>query len=118
MPLVVFPQGCQYRNRVIHALEARGRSWRITYTCPNFSGIQAAVSAGLGVSILPGSGLLSDHLVLTGKHGFPAIQDTELALVMAPDASRATRHLAELLAAFCVDRAASRTHPMPRARSS
>jgi DNA-binding transcriptional LysR family regulator len=109
MPLAVFPQGCQYRNRAIHALESRSCSWRITYTCPNFSGIQAAVSAGLGVSILPESGLRSDHLVLTAKNGFPAIPDTELALVLAPDASGATRRLAELLTAFCAELAEART---------
>lgn len=109
MPLAVFPQGCQYRNRAIHALESRGRDWRITYTCPNFSGIQAAVSAGLGVSILPESGLQSDHLVLTGKNRFPAIPDTELALILAPQASGATRRLAELLTEFCVALAQSRT---------
>lgn len=101
MPLAVFPQGCQYRNRAIHALESRGRDWRITYTCPNFSGIQAAVSAGLGLSILPESGLQSDHLVLTGRNRFPPIPDTELALIAAPQASRATRRLAELLTEFC-----------------
>lgn len=109
MPLAVFPQGCQYRNRAIHALESRGRDWRIAYTCPNFSGIQAAVSAGLGVSILPESGLQSDHLVLTGKNRFPAIPDTELALILAPQASGATRRLAELLTEFCVALAQSRT---------
>jgi DNA-binding transcriptional LysR family regulator len=114
MPLAVFPQGCQYRNRAIHALESRGRAWRISYTCPNFAGIQAAVSAGLGVSILPESGLLADHRILTRKNGFPAIPDTELALVVARDTSRATRHLAELLMSFCAEWAAAPPKRRPR----
>jgi DNA-binding transcriptional LysR family regulator len=101
VPLAVFPQGCLYRNRAIHALEAAGRAWHIAYTSPNFAGIQAAVSAGLGVSILPDTAVLADHRVLRSKDGFPAISDTELALVAAPDASPATRRLAELLADFC-----------------
>jgi DNA-binding transcriptional LysR family regulator len=101
VPLAVFPQGCLYRNRAIHALEAAGRAWHIAYTSPNFSGIQAAVSAGLGVSILPDVSLLADHRALTRKDGFPAIPNTELALVAAPDASPATRRLADLLADFC-----------------
>jgi DNA-binding transcriptional LysR family regulator len=99
--LAVFPQGCLYRNRAIHALEAAGRAWHIAYTSPNFAGIQAAVSAGLGVSILPDVSLLADHRVLQRKDGFPAIPNTELALVAAPDASPATRRLAEVLADFC-----------------
>jgi DNA-binding transcriptional LysR family regulator len=101
IPLAVFPQGCLYRNRAIHALEAAGRGWHIAYTSPNFSGIQAAVSAGLGVSILPEASLLADHRVLQRKDGFPAITNTELALIAAPDASPATRRLADLLADFC-----------------
>jgi DNA-binding transcriptional LysR family regulator len=119
MPLAVFPQGCQYRNRAIHALESRERAWRISYTCPNFTGIQAAVSAGLGVSILPESGLLADHRILTRKDGFPTIPDTELALVVALDASRATRYLAELLMSFCAEWAAAppKLRPRPRRRS-
>jgi DNA-binding transcriptional LysR family regulator len=101
VPLAVFPQGCLYRNRAVHTLEAAGRAWHIAYTSPNFAGIQAAVSAGLGVSILPDAAVLADHRVLRSKDGFPAISDTELALVAAPDASPATRRLAELLADFC-----------------
>jgi DNA-binding transcriptional LysR family regulator len=101
VPLAVFPQGCLYRNRAIHALESAGRAWHIAYTSPNFAGIQAAVSAGLGVSILPETSLLADHRVLQRKDGFPAFPNTELALVAAPDASPATRRLADLLADFC-----------------
>ena len=101
MPLAVFPQGCLYRNRAIHAFEAAGRAWHIAYTSPNFAGIQAAVSAGLGVSILPDVAVHPGHRVLRAKDGFPAVTNTELALVAAPDASSATRRLADLLAAFC-----------------
>ena len=101
MPLVVFPQGCLYRNRAIHALESAGRAWHVTYTSPNFSGIQAAVSVGLGVSILPEVAILADHRVLRPKDGFPSVSNTELALQAAPTASPATRRLAELLAEFC-----------------
>jgi DNA-binding transcriptional LysR family regulator len=68
---------------------------------PNFAGIQATVSAGLGVSILPDVAILADHQILRVKDGFPFVGDTELALVAAPDASPATRRLADLLAEFC-----------------
>jgi DNA-binding transcriptional LysR family regulator len=58
---------------------------------PNFAGIQAAVSAGLGVSILSDVAILADHQILRVKDGFPSVGDTELALIAAPDASPATR---------------------------
>jgi DNA-binding transcriptional LysR family regulator len=101
VPLVVFPQGCLYRNRAIHALEAAGRAWYIAYSSPNFYGIQAAVSVGLGVSILPQAAILPEHRVLGAKEGFAKVPNTELALLAAPDASPATRRLADVLAHFC-----------------
>ena len=64
-------------------------------------GIQAAVSAGLGVSILPEVAILPDHRVLEPAEGFPSITNTEVALVAAVDASPATRRLADVLAEFC-----------------
>jgi DNA-binding transcriptional LysR family regulator len=101
VPLAVYEQGCLYRNRAIHTLEAAARTWHVAYTSPNLSGIQAAVSAGLGVSILPDVSILATHRVLGRKDGLPAIPPTELALVAAPDATPATRRLADLLADFC-----------------
>jgi DNA-binding transcriptional LysR family regulator len=101
LPLAVFEQGCLYRRRAIHLLEAAGRTWRVAYTSPNLAGIQAAVSVGLGVSILQEVAVLPDHRVLGPKEGFPKLTNTEVALVIRPDASPATRRLADLLAAFC-----------------
>jgi DNA-binding transcriptional LysR family regulator len=101
LPLVMNEQGCLYRARMIHALEAAGRAWHMAYTSPNLSGIQAAVSVGIGVSILPEVAILPEHRVLKRKDGFPAIGNTEVALVTAPNPSPATRRLAEILREFC-----------------
>ena len=101
VPLAVYEQGCLYRNRAIHALETAGRAWHIAYTSPNLSGIQAAVSAGLGVSILPDVAIVDAHRMLDRADGFPPIPDTELALVAAPGATPATRRLADRLTDFC-----------------
>jgi DNA-binding transcriptional LysR family regulator len=104
VPLAVFPQGCLYRNKAVHALEAAGRSWRIAYNSPNLSGIQAAVSAGLGISILPDAAILPGHKPLSEQDGFPPIESTEVALIVARGASPAVRCLADALMAFCGDR--------------
>jgi hypothetical protein len=53
------------------------------------------------VSILPDVAILADHRALRAEEGFPSVSNTELALVVAPDASPATRRLADLLADFC-----------------
>lgn len=101
LPLAVFEQGCIYRERAIHALEAANRTWRIAYTSPSILGIQAAVSAGLGVSLLPETALLPGHRSFGAKDRFPPVSDTEMALVTAQDPSPATCQLAEVLAEFC-----------------
>ena len=101
LPLVMADQGGLSRNRLIHASEAAGRAWHIAYTSHNLAGIQAAVSVGLGVSILPEIAILPEHRVLKTKDGFPTITNTEVALVAAADASPATRRLAEIIADFC-----------------
>ena len=101
LPLVMSDQGCLYRKRMIHATESAGRAWHIAYTSPNLAGIQAAVSAGLGVSILSEVAILPEHRVLKASEGFPTVTNTEMALVAAPDASPATRSLADALVDFC-----------------
>ncbi len=86
---------------MIHAAEAAGRARHMAYTSPSLVGIQAAVSVGVGVSILPDVAILLEHRVLKTKDGFPAISNTEVALVAAPSASPATLRLAEVPRDFC-----------------
>ena len=101
VPLIGFPSGCLYRAGAIHALESAGRTWHMAYTSSNLAGIQAAVGAGMGLSILSEMAIQSDHRVLTAREGFAPIDRTEVALVAAPDASPATLRLADRLAEFC-----------------
>ncbi|KGE00451.1 LysR family transcriptional regulator [Achromobacter sp. RTa] len=98
VPLVLFPQGCIYRKRVIYALESAGRPWHIAYHSPSLSGVQAAVAAGLGVSLLPAFARLDTHEVLDEETGFAPVPPTELAIVGNPRTlSAAEQHLVEAL---------------------
>ncbi|QDL95819.1 LysR family transcriptional regulator [Rhodopseudomonas palustris] len=101
VPLIFFPGGCLYRTRAIHAIETTGRRWHMAYTSSSLAGIQAAVAAGLGLSILSEISIQADHRKLTARDGFPPIDRTELALIAGPQASPATLRLAETLAEFC-----------------
>ncbi len=101
VPLIFFPSGCLYRTRAIHAIETTGRAWHMAYSSSSLSGIQAAVAAGLGLSILPDIAIQPEHRVLTEKDGFAPIDKTEVALVATPNANPATLRLAETLAAYC-----------------
>src|SRR5216683_2011012 len=101
VPLIGFPPGCLYRARAIHALESAGRAWHMAYASSGLAGIQAAVAAGLGLSILSEMAIQAEHRVLTAKDGFAPIDKTEVALMASPDASPATLRLADRLAEFC-----------------
>jgi DNA-binding transcriptional LysR family regulator len=101
VPLIGFPAGCLYRAGAVHALESAGRTWHMAYTSSSLAGIQAAVAAGMGLSILSEIAIQSDHRVLTARDGFKPIDRTEVALVASPDASPATLRLADRLAEFC-----------------
>jgi DNA-binding transcriptional LysR family regulator len=52
VPLVVAPQGCVYRHRILDTLDSHSIPWRIVYTGTSYGGICAAVTAGLGVTVL------------------------------------------------------------------
>jgi DNA-binding transcriptional LysR family regulator len=73
----------------------------MAYASSGLAGIQAAVAAGLGLSILSEMSIQADHRTLTAKDGFAPIDKTEVALMASPDASPATLRLADRLAEFC-----------------
>ena len=83
MPLVVSPHPCVYRKRALRALEEMGRPWRVTYTSTSLAGAQAAVRAGLGVTVLPAGMVPSGFKVLDKKEGLPTLPEAEIALMLA-----------------------------------
>lgn len=101
VPLIGFGSGCLYRAHAIHALERAGRNWHMAYTSSSLAGIQAAVAAGLGLSILSEMSIQAEHRVLTAKDGFAPIERSDVALVATPGASPATLRLADRLAEYC-----------------
>lgn len=87
LPLALFPRGCIYRQRATRALDKARRSWRVAFGSHSLTGIQAAVTSGLGVSVLPRSAVLSSHRVC---ETLPAVPPSELALVSGSERLTAT----------------------------
>lgn len=87
LPLVVSPHPCVYRKRALRALDEMGRSWRVAYTSTSLAGAQAAVRAGLGVTVLPAGMAPAGFKTLEGKTGLPLLPETEIALMTAPGLS-------------------------------
>lgn len=83
LPLVVSPSPCVYRARAVGALDGAGRPWRIAYTCGSLAGSQAAVRAGLGVTVLPRDMVPGDLAAIDDPDELPDLHDTEIALIAA-----------------------------------
>lgn len=102
LPLVVSPHPCVYRKRALAALDQCGRRWRIAYTSTSLAGAQAAVRAGLGVTVLPRDMVPPGLVTLGAEDGLPLLDDTEIALIEAPGtrstpARRLTEHIVHSL---------------------
>lgn len=95
LPLVVSPHPCVYRRRAMRALDAAGRAWRVAYTSTSLAGAQAAVRAGLGVTVLPKGMVPADFVVVEEGGGAPDLSDTEIALLRAAALPQAAERLAE-----------------------
>ncbi len=83
LPLVVSPHPCVYRKRATAALDRAGRSWRVAYTSTSLAGAQAAVRAGLGLTVLPKEMVPPDFYIIDVAEGAPDLSDTEIALMQA-----------------------------------
>jgi DNA-binding transcriptional LysR family regulator len=95
LPLIVSPNPCVYRKRATSALDEQQRLWRIAYTSPSLAGTQAAVLAGLGVTVLPRAMVRAGMTVLGESSGLPQLADTEIALLRAHGLSRSAERLGE-----------------------
>ncbi|WP_425888153.1 LysR substrate-binding domain-containing protein, partial [Aeromonas caviae] len=98
LPLVVFPSEGLYRRQMTDALDAEGIPWRIAYVSGSLASLQGAVSAGIGVSLLPARLLQPDQVVLAH---WPAVRSVELALHQGPGTSEPLARLGEALIALC-----------------
>jgi DNA-binding transcriptional LysR family regulator len=83
VPLALFPQGCVYRQRAIRGLDKAQRRWRVAFGSHSLTGIQAAVSSGLGITVLPTTAVLDEHREC---RDMPALPPTELALLTSSGA--------------------------------
>ncbi|WP_429189095.1 LysR family transcriptional regulator [Aeromonas veronii] len=98
LPLVVFPSEGLYRRQMTEALDALGRRWRIAYVSASLASLQGAVSAGIGVSLLPKRLMPADQLALTQ---WPKVAPVELALHAEGSGGEPLIRLSAALSALC-----------------
>jgi len=80
VPLVLSPQPCVYRASAIKALEESGRSWRLVFSSPSYTGAVAAVRAGMGITVIPHTMIPNDLQAVDGSL-LPKLADTHVSLL-------------------------------------
>lgn len=75
LPLIVFHEGCVYRRKLLATLSGLNLRWRFAYTSHSYHSVQEAISAGLGISILPDSQIAEDHQICDGTNTKLALPD-------------------------------------------
>lgn len=119
LPVIAFEPPCRFRAAGISALDAAGLAWRLSFSSPSLTGLWAAVTAGLGVTMRTRVGLPAGVRVLeAAEGGLPRLPRIVLSLhasEAAPTPAAASLinilrdKLRESLAPFMIDemRAAS-----------
>ena len=83
MPLALLPPGNIYREHAIEGLERMGRTWRIACVSESVAGLQAAVFAGMAVTVLGRSALVPGMREIGVSEYFPPLPAVDLLLYRA-----------------------------------
>jgi len=85
VPLIVHPEGCEYRKRMVECLNAAERAWYVSYQSPDLASLQEAVVNGMGVSALTRLTLDERMRILDADQGFPALRNITIGLYTADE---------------------------------
>lgn len=100
LPLALFSGTCCWRRWATAALDQARIDYRIAYTSSSLVGLQAAVKAGLAVTILSQSALPQELKQLPAETGLPDLPQTSLLLHKS---SQGNQDLIEALGAHFMD---------------
>jgi DNA-binding transcriptional LysR family regulator len=86
LPLALLPAPCVLREHAIESLRRAKRPCKVVFTGSSVPSVQAAVRAGLGVTILPRSSLLPGMKVLPKGRRYPDAGRLEVGVLSGPRA--------------------------------
>jgi DNA-binding transcriptional LysR family regulator len=99
VPLAMLPPGNIFRDHGLAALESIGRTWRLACISESIGGLQAAVFAGIAVSVVGKSSVLPGMRELGRSESFPTLPKVDLVLYRS---ARRPNPAAEAMAEFVV----------------
>ncbi len=85
IPLLASPVPCLIRHGMISKLDQIGKRWQIVGTSEVNVGLQAAVSAGFGITALPKSAIRASMRPVTPEWGLPPMPRSEVRLFENPE---------------------------------
>ena len=88
VPLISYQPPSLSRTLAISALEAAGRTWRITCTTREVNGVLAAVRAGIGIAVFPQSLIPADLVQVPSSFALPELGDIHFTLLDNPASPR------------------------------
>lgn len=101
IPLALLPEGNIYRDHAIESLERAHLRWRIACVSESVGGLQAAAFAGMAVTVLGRSALVSTMREIGTDQGLPPLPQVELLLYKSASAtSKAATALHDYLAHY------------------
>ncbi len=84
VPVIVYPTPSLSRKLALDALEDAGRTWRVTCTTKQISGVLAALRAGIGIAVMPSSLVPEDLKIITRRFDLPPVGDVDFTLIRNP----------------------------------
>jgi len=98
VPLILFPEGCAYRNCAVAALRDHQQPWHLSFVSPSFECLKSAAVEGMGITVLARA-LVAPPLRVV-RHGLrlPQLPTIELAYSFGRSNSRVVGELAHYLA--------------------
>lgn len=88
VPLIAYAAPSLSRTAAITALEAAGRTWRITCNVREINGVLAATRAGMGIAAFPQSLIPPDLLQVAASHALPQLGSVDFSLLDNPTSAR------------------------------
>jgi len=87
LPLALLRPPCVLRQHALESMRRAKRAHWVAFTGSSMASVQAAVCAGLGVSIVPRSSVLPGMQVLASGRAFPDPGRVEVGLIRGPGAN-------------------------------
>ena len=84
VPVIAYPAPSLSRKLALDALEDAGRTWRVTCTTKQISGVLAALRAGIGIAVMPTSLVPDDLQVITERFELPPVGKVDFTLIRNP----------------------------------